>query len=1242
MNSWRYYGFFLLLCGSFWSSSAQDIRLKQSDLPYCIPLMQSATQGDGVQYQWWEDDRIIEDGQDFIYIIPADKDLGFYRYEQRVKGVDCDEWMRSNSVLIEVYSESPPDFDYQSVSFCVAFSPQKQLTGYVETLVSFIDATTQQLDVSIYSIDNDDIQRALERASARGVVIRMVYEGALQDYKRSSGTISHQLEALGIDVKYVNKTNHHKFVISDATHLITSSGNWNSKANWRYEDSYLSCSDTDVVLRYRAEFELLWNNSREFGQQYTYTTVSPDSLLRGLSDNPHVEVLFTSSNYKITQSAKNGPTFSKTGNRQNLADRLVQLIEQAQHSIKIASNYLRSRPICEALIDKKKTDPNIEIKVITDQGEYITSSYDDYQREQRELCLSKATTAAKKRDCLEKNFMYSYALIQANIPLRFKVYSYKWHHSTAQLLHHKYALFDDEIVAMGSYNYSYNSETNCMENLIVFNRTAAAAVVDQYVANFEQLWNTGRAEGYYSDLGAYLNSANRYIPLVFYPMALSWEEYSQLKERIERACPAVKHPYFKDNGQKYRSYLKGVKLEYSADNTSIRRMQDHFDGQFALEYTYNAAGDLVATTMQTADSLNWKKEYAYNAQNQLIRVQTPWYTAAIDYKNKSLYSINSGQGDHRWSYKTSADQSLEIAYYKPQRNGYALSSWTKSGFPKSLSMGENQTIQWTMDSMGEWSGITSETGRKDFLSTPNTFRGIADNRDTVAWKVEALNRYFYTNSGTVAATVHYHKQRQDDKQLLNINILASKVHRGPGKMAHIEYVLDPYGRVVKSGDLLVRRKPYSGAITEIKNKQIVERRSYDRWGLLVGQTVRSQGSAVYEVLYQYDGLHRIKQMDETLLGRSTRYDYTYNAQGQLTVVHENGVQSEAYQYDAFGNRSGASSGNIACRWEYNGSNQISRFEVATAAVVRQGHCSYNRAGQLSGCSYTTADSTLLATAYRHDAFGNVLEAETPSGKTSYRYDVFDRKIATYRNDTLQQRWIYGSGDYPLASCDADGRIEHTYVYLEKNRAILMHQAGVAYYLVTDIRGSLRLVINASNSQIAQQLQYDSFGRLLYDSNPGYTPFGFAGGLYEDRGGFVRFGNRNYLAEIAKWTTENPLGFWSGRFNDYMYCSNDPVNLVPANGVDELRVNAPADLELFSMHRVLSAAIGAVGKGKTWGFLTADFPVDLPHRDIPSIYSLNRRVYPHFEPIATPAKINAWNRAGSVPYLPRSIESWYSL
>ena len=68
--------------------------------------------------------------------------------------------------------------------------------------------------------------------------------------------------------------------------------------------------------------------------------------------------------------------------------------------------------------------------------------------------------------------------------------------------------------------------------------------------------------------------------------------------------------------------------------------------------------------------------------------------------------------------------------------------------------------------------------------------------------------------------------------------------------------------------------------------------------------------------------------------------------------------------------------------------------------------------------------------------------------------------------------------------------------------------NTVYRIITDHLGSVRLVVDAATGAVAQRIDYDAFGRILSDSNPGFQPFGYAGGLYDADTGLTRFGWRD--------------------------------------------------------------------------------------------------------------------------------------
>jgi RHS repeat-associated protein len=110
------------------------------------------------------------------------------------------------------------------------------------------------------------------------------------------------------------------------------------------------------------------------------------------------------------------------------------------------------------------------------------------------------------------------------------------------------------------------------------------------------------------------------------------------------------------------------------------------------------------------------------------------------------------------------------------------------------------------------------------------------------------------------------------------------------------------------------------------------------------------------------------------------------------------------------------------------------------------------------------------------------------------------------------------------------------------------KGGEKYKVLTDHLGSVRYVVRTSDGGIVEEIEYDSFGNVLYDLNPGFVPFGFTGGLYDPDTKLVRFGARDYDPEIGRWTSKDAVLFYGGDSNLYAYILNDPINLSDALGL----------------------------------------------------------------------------------------------
>ena len=127
-------------------------------------------------------------------------------------------------------------------------------------------------------------------------------------------------------------------------------------------------------------------------------------------------------------------------------------------------------------------------------------------------------------------------------------------------------------------------------------------------------------------------------------------------------------------------------------------------------------------------------------------------------------------------------------------------------------------------------------------------------------------------------------------------------------------------------------------------------------------------------------------------------------------------------------------------------------------------------------------------------------------------------------------------------------VHSRFVYAGSNVPVTMIKGGVTFCIITDQLGSVRLVVNTATGAIVQRMDYDSFGNVILDTNSGFQPFGFAGGLYDPDTGLLRFGARDYDATIGRWTTKDPIRFAGGDTNLYGYVLNDPLNFRDANGL----------------------------------------------------------------------------------------------
>jgi RHS repeat-associated protein len=350
--------------------------------------------------------------------------------------------------------------------------------------------------------------------------------------------------------------------------------------------------------------------------------------------------------------------------------------------------------------------------------------------------------------------------------------------------------------------------------------------------------------------------------------------------------------------------------------------------------------------------------------------------------------------------------------------------------------------------------------------------------------------------------------------------------------APIEFTYDDAdGLLTRAGALTLKPDPKTGLLRETSLGKVSTSQEYNDFGEVKSFRASFGDKVIMDVQYtERDKLGRIHTKVETIDGETSTYTYDYDDAGRLRDVAKNGTKVGHYEYDGNANRTLYENANGKVKGEPDEQDRPIHYGDATYGYTANGE-------------WSTKTVNGKTTSYGYDALGNLRTASLPDGtKIEYVIDGLNQRIGKKVNGKLVQGFLWQGRLRPVAELDGENKVVSRFVYAGGiNVPDYMEKAGKTYRLIKDHLGSPRLMIDGATGQVAQRIDYDEFGKVLRDSNPGFQPFGFAGGLYDRDTQLVRFGARDYDAETGRWTTTDPIGFRSGATNLNAYVFNDPVD-----------------------------------------------------------------------------------------------------
>jgi len=136
----------------------------------------------------------------------------------------------------------------------VWFGPEEPMA---DALVTLIEGSRKSIDVAVFTITDDRVSNALQRAHDRGVPVRILTD---DDKARDKGSDVDRLARHGLAVRFDQSPHHfhHKFAVFDRRSVVTGSYNWTRSADAVNRENFLLSDDPSLVGSYASGFDRMW------------------------------------------------------------------------------------------------------------------------------------------------------------------------------------------------------------------------------------------------------------------------------------------------------------------------------------------------------------------------------------------------------------------------------------------------------------------------------------------------------------------------------------------------------------------------------------------------------------------------------------------------------------------------------------------------------------------------------------------------------------------------------------------------------------------------------------------------------------------------------------------------------------------------------------------------------------------------------------------------------------------------
>jgi len=339
----------------------------------------------------------------------------------------------------------------------------------------------------------------------------------------------------------------------------------------------------------------------------------------------------------------------------------------------------------------------------------------------------------------------------------------------------------------------------------------------------------------------------------------------------------------------------------------------------------------------------------------------------------------------------------------------------------------------------------------------------------------------------------------------------------------------------------------------------------DAGNRLTGIDYQQSTTTLDDLTWAYDAANRVTSFSSSADSSTASYSYdTVNEVTGGTYTGNNQPGTEAYSFDKNGNRTNTgyttgtnnqltSDGTFNYTFDYEG-NRVTRTRISSGqANDYLTTYTWDYRNRLTDVNYYNNSSVLTKHVhYVYDVcdhlIGKQLDSNGGGSYTSSEWYALDLG-ANPSAPALPVLEFDKSGNdsYRFLNGPTAGGVDALMAVLGQEAIAVQGTAGTTTYALADNLGSVRIIVGAA-SVIVDDIVYNSFGNVTYESGTVAHWSGYAGYHFDADTGLANAGERWYDPSVGRWISQDPLGFGGGDTNVSRYVGNGATDATDPTGL----------------------------------------------------------------------------------------------